>query len=60
MLVKLIDKVVSIRKPILKNTLVFLVEAYFKLILGNSREVDYCQVNFCNIYIKLYEICAKI
>jgi len=60
MLVKLVDKAVPIRKPILKNTLVFLVMAYFKLILGNSREIDYCKVNFCNIYIKLYEICAKI
>ena len=55
MLVKLVDKAVSIRKPVLKGTLIFLIKAYLKLVMNNSREVNHCKVdlyNVCMLYVK--------
>jgi len=43
--IEFINKLVLIKKPVLENTLIFLVKAYFKLVLGNSREIDYCKIN---------------
>ena len=35
---ELIDKVVSIREPVLEDILIFLVEAYLKPVLDNFRD----------------------
>jgi len=37
----------------LKDTLVFLVEAYFKLVLGYFSEIGHYKVDFCSVYIEL-------
>jgi len=44
----------------LQNTLVFLVEAYLKPVLGYSSEIGYCEVDFCNVYVELHWISTKI
>ena len=44
----------------MQNILVFLVKAHLKLVLGDSSEISYCKVNFCNIYIKLHRISIKV
>jgi len=51
MLVKLVEKVVSIRKLVLKDILIFLIKAYLKLVMNNLREVNHCKVNLYNICI---------
>ena len=58
--IELINKLVSIIKPVLKDVLIFLVEAYLKPVLGNPRKIGYCRINFCNIYIKLYRVSVEI
>ena len=54
--IELINKPVSIIKPVLKDVLIFLVEAYFKLVWDNPREIGYHRINFYNVYIKLYSV----
>ena len=44
----------------MQNILVFLVEAYLKLVLGYSSEIGHCKVDFCNVCIKLYEISVEV
>ena len=44
----------------MKNALVFLVKAYLKLVLGYSNKIGYCKVDFCNVYVELYQISMKI
>ena len=44
----------------MQNTLVFLVKAHLKLFLGYSSEISYCKVDFCNVYIKLFQISTEI
>ena len=51
MLVKLVDKVVSIRKLVLKDILIFLIKAYLKSVINNFREVNHCKVDLYNICI---------
>jgi len=60
MLIEFINKLVLIKKPVLEDALIFLVEAYLKPVLGNFREIGYCKINFYNIYIKLYGVCIKV
>ena len=40
-----INKLVLIKKLVLENTLIFLVKAYLKPVLGNSREIDHYKIN---------------
>ena len=51
MLVKLVDKAVSIRKLVLKDILIFLIKAYLKLVMNNFREVNHCKVDLYNVCI---------
>jgi len=44
----------------LKDILVLLVETHFKPVLDNSREIDHCKVDLCNVHIKLHNVCMKI
>jgi len=44
----------------LQNVLVFLAEAYLKLVLGYSSKIGHCEVDFCNIYVKLHWISMEI
>ena len=44
----------------MQNALVFLVEAYFKLVLNNSSEIGHCKINFYNICVKLYRIRTEV
>ena len=44
----------------MQDILVFLVEAYFKPVLGNSSEIGYCEVDFRNVHIKLYRISIEV
>ena len=44
----------------MQNALVFLVEAYFKSVLGYSSEISYCNVDFRNVYIELCWISTEI
>jgi len=44
----------------LKNALVFLVEAYLKLVLGYSSKIGHCEVNFHNVYVKLHWVSTEI
>ena len=55
-----INKQVPIEEPVLQNTLVFLVKAHLKLVLGYSSEVGHCEVDFCNVYIELYQISMEV
>ena len=58
--IELINKPVSIIKLVLKDALIFLVEAYLKPVLDNPRKIGYCRINFCNVYIKLYSVNIEI
>ena len=40
------------------TTLIFLVEAYLKPVLGHSSEISYCKINFHNV--ELYEINTEV
>ena len=60
MLIKLINKLISIQKSILKNILIFLVNTYFKLVLRNFREVHHYKIDLYNIHIELHEINIEI
>jgi len=51
-----INKAVPIKELVLKNTLIFLIKAYLKLVLDNLKEVGHCKINFCDIGIKLHSI----
>ena len=44
----------------MKDVLVFLVEAYLKLVLGYSSKIDHCNVDFCNVYVELHWISMEI
>jgi len=44
----------------LQNTLVFLVEAHLKLVLGYSSEIGHYKVDFCNVHVKLHQISVEI
>jgi len=44
----------------LQNALVFLVEAYLKLVLSDSHEIDYYKVDFCNVYVKLCRVGIEV
>jgi len=44
----------------LKDTLVFLVEAYLKLVLGYSSKIEHCEVDFCNVCVKLHQVSVEI
>jgi len=53
-------KQVLVRKPVLKDTLVFLVKAHLKLVLGYSSKISYCKVDFCNVHVKLHQVSIEI
>ena len=55
-----IDKQVPIKEPVLKDTLVFLVEAYLKPVLGYSSKIGHCKIDFHNIYVKLHWISTEV
>ena len=42
------------------NTLFFLVEANFKLVLGHSNQTSHCKVNLYNIYRELHQVSIEI
>ena len=44
----------------MQNILVFLVEVHLKLVLGYFYKIGHCNVDFCNIYIKLCWISMEI
>ena len=60
MLIQLIHKKVPVRELVLKDALVFLVEANFKPVLGYSRKVGHCEVDFRNVHVELYQISTEI
>jgi len=43
--IEFINKLVLIKMPVLENTLIFLVKAYLKLVLGSSKEIGHCKIN---------------
>jgi len=55
-----VNKNIPVRELVLQNILVFLVEAYLKLVLSNFSKISYCEVNFSNVIIELYRICMEI
>jgi len=59
-LTKFINKKISVRELVLQDTLVFLVEAYLKLVLGDSSKIDYYEVDFYNVYMKLCRISMEV
>jgi len=44
----------------LQNALVFLVEAHLKPVLGYFHKISHCNVDFCNVSVKLYWISVEI
>ena len=56
----LINKKIPIGEPVLQDALVFLVEAYLKLVLGYSSKVGYCEVDFYNVHIELCRVGTEI
>ena len=44
----------------MQDALVFLVEAYLKLVLGYSSKVGYCEVDFYNVHIELCRVGTEI
>ena len=57
---QLIKKQVLIEELVLQDTLVFLVEAHLKPVLGYSSEISHCEVDFYNVCIELYQISVEI
>jgi len=51
---------VPVGEPVLKDALVFLVEAHLKPVLGYSREVGHYEVDFRNVCVKLHQISMEI
>ena len=51
---------ILVGEPVLKDALVFLVEAHLKPVLGYSSKVGYCEVDFHNVHIKLCWINMEI
>lgn len=49
MLTELIDKVTSVLKPVIEDSLLFLVKFYLKPVLGYTSEIGYCEVNLHDI-----------
>ena len=45
---------------VLKDALVFLIEVYFKPVLGYFYEIGHCKVDFCNVHIKLHWISMEM
>ena len=60
MSIQLVYKLVPVKEPVLKDTLVFLVETHLKPVLGYSSKVDYCEIDFRNVHVKLHWISAEI
>ena len=60
MLMQLINKKISIGEPVLQDALVFLVKTYLKPVLGDSYEIGYYKVDFCNVYVELYKVGMEI
>ena len=54
MLTELIDKVILVLKPVIEDSLLFLVEFYLKPVLGYTSEIGYCKVDIYNIRDELY------
>ena len=44
----------------MKDTLVFLVEAHLKPVLGYSSKIGHYKVDFCNVYVELYQISVEV
>ena len=44
----------------MQDVLVFLVEAHLKPVLGYSSKIGHCKVDFCNVYIELYQVSIEI
>ena len=60
MLTQLINKKIPIGELVLQNALVFLVEAYLKLVLDNSYKISHCEVDFHNICVELHKVSMEI
>jgi len=59
MVMKFINKVTPILKPVMEDFLFFLVKSYFEPVLSNVGEVDY-KVDLCNICCKLCQINMEV
>ena len=57
---KFINKLVPVRELVLENIPIFLVKAYLKPVLNNSREIGHYKINFYNIHIELYRACIDV
>ena len=44
----------------MQNALIFLVEAYLELVLGDSSKICYYEVDFYNVHIKLHRVYTKV
>ena len=55
MLAKLVNKAVLIKKPVLRNILIFLVKVYLRPVLGNLREKSHCKVDLYNVHVELHK-----
>ena len=51
---------VLVGEPVLKDALVFLVEAHLKPVLGYSSKVGYCKVDFHNVHVELHWISTEV
>ena len=60
MSMQLVHKLVPVREPVLKDALVFLVEAHLKPILGYSSKIGHCKVDFHNVHVKLHQISTEV
>ena len=60
MLTQLVYKQVPVGEPVLKDALVFLVEAYLKPVLGYSSKIGHWEVDFHNVHVELCWVSAEI
>jgi len=60
MLTELIDKVILVLKPVIEDSLLFLVEFYLKPVLGYTSEIGYCKVDLYNIRDELYWVSTEV
>lgn len=60
MLIELVNKLISIREPVLKDTLIFLVKTYLKPVLDNFQKINHYEFYLCNIHIELYRVCIEV
>ena len=60
MVTELVDKATSVLKPVMEDSLFFLVKFYLKLVLCFTSEIYYCKVDFYNVRYELCQIGMEV